>query len=68
MIERHNVIAALAVAAVLLASAVLRPAAPPSFDTEYGRIAAAERELLNRFKAVSAQFKAGELPDADSRT
>ena len=50
------------------ASALLRsdqPDPPPSFDAEFGRVAAQERELLNRFKAASARFQAGELPDAE---
>ena len=63
MFERQNVIAAIAVLVLFGVRSWLRPDPPPSFPAELGRIATTERELLNRYSAAAAQFKAGEIDD-----
>lgn len=60
MIERQNVIAAVAVLVLFGVAAWLRPDPPPSFHAEFARVAAAERELLDRYTAASRDFKAGQ--------
>ena len=63
MFERQNVVAAVAISLLFAIAAWLRPDPPPSFHAELGRVAAAERKLLNRYAAASADFRAGRIDD-----
>lgn len=64
MFERQNVIAAAAVLVGFVVAAWVRPDPAPSFRVELARVAAAEREILNRYQSAAARFKAGEIDDA----
>lgn len=63
MVERQNVIATVAIIALMGLASWVRPDPPPSFHAELARVAAEERELLNRYKAASVDFEAGRIDD-----
>jgi hypothetical protein len=64
MLERKNVVAAAAVLVLFGVASWLRPDSPQSFHSEFATVAAQERELLNRYTAASADFKAGLIDDS----